>query len=79
MRIRNLWFELITFFTALFMLGCAVVSMTPPWPGIAFFFLILSFAFFWMSLQLGDIGRRRRELRKKQRAEKARPARIENA
>jgi hypothetical protein len=85
MRIRNLWFELLSFATALFMFGCAFVSMATPLPdGVdanlpspaiaAGFFLILSLAFFRTSLQLGGLQRRRRDQRKEKRAQATRPA-----
>jgi hypothetical protein len=69
MRLRNARFEFVTFFAALFWLGCAVASIADYVKGgpasflitalIAGIFLVLAVLSFRVSLYLGDLRRRR--------------------
>lgn len=78
MRMRNIWFDGLSVLVAVLMAGCVVFSivdyMREKDAGLASLvgtalvvglFLLLAVFYFWMSLRVGDIQRRVREMRKK--------------
>ena len=74
MRVRNIWFALLPFFGAVFMLGCAVISLVDYIQGrrvgyaVAAIatgtFLLLAAILFRVSLQLGDRQKKVHERKK---------------
>jgi hypothetical protein len=76
LRVRNIWFDGLSFLVAMLMVGCAVSSLVMHTrdknasfigTGIAAgTFLLLAIIYFWMSLRAGGIQRRARETRRKQ-------------
>lgn len=82
MRIRNVWFELFTFYFAWVWVASFVSAIVDFWHGrgqdaiiaamSAVLFLALAVLFFWLSLRLGNYQRRSREIRRRARRMRAR-------
>jgi hypothetical protein len=80
MRIRNVWFDLLTFFGAAYMLACAVIAVMHYVRGedgsfavaslAAGIFLLLAVFLFRISLQLGNRQKRARERRIEEKAQR---------
>ena len=74
MRLRNIWFDALSFLVAAMMAGYAVFSVVDYWhdDNASFFstaltvglFLFAAIVYFWISFRVGDVHRRARSRRR---------------